>query len=354
MAVCLVLCVVTGASAAAAQETIKLHVIAAQPPRMLTVAMLSRYMLPEINKRLKERGSNYQIDWRESYAGVVAGNTETFAAIQNRIGDMGQVGTLFEAAKLPLSQLTFFVPFTGANVEEVLEVTAKLHDEVPELNKGFARFGQRVLGLMGTDSYYLVTNFPVNSFDDLKGRKLGLPGSAANWVKGTGAVPVSTTVSEYYNSIKTGVYDGVIVFASGIVPFKLHEVAPYITDIGMGAMLAGAQTINEAVYQGLPTEVREVLDEVGKDYQRQLGVEGVKEAKEAVEKAAKLGAKVSVLSAKERVRWADAMPNITKEWAEAQEARGLPARRLVSLYVKALKERRADLARDWTAGWGTD
>src|SRR5690606_31856298 len=98
MAGCLMLSAGISASAAAAQETIKLHVISAQSPRMLTVGMISNFMLPEVNKRLKERGSNYRIEWRESYSGVVAGNRETFAAIQNRVADMGQVGTLFEAA----------------------------------------------------------------------------------------------------------------------------------------------------------------------------------------------------------------------------------------------------------------
>lgn len=336
---------------ALAAETINLHVISAQPPRMLTVGMLSEFMLPEINERLAERGSEYQVEWRESYAGVVAGSTETFTAIQHGVGDMGQVGTLFEPAKLPLAQMTFFVPFTGANVATVLEVMADLHERIPELDAFFERYNQVLLSLMGTDSYYLMTKFPVDSVEDLDGRKLGLPGSAANWVKGTGAIPVNSTISEYYNSLKTGVYDGVIVFASAMVPFKLYEVAPYITQIDIGAMQSGAITINKEVWEGLPQEVRDVMAEVGDEYRQRLAEEAVSEAESAVAKAAELGAIVSVLPEEERTRWAETMPNIAEEWAETLEARGLPAKELVTLYLDALRNRGADIARDWDAGW---
>ena len=60
----------------------------------------------------------------------------------------------------------------------------------------------------------------------------------------TGAVGVSGNLTTYYNEIKTGVYDGVIVFASAALPGKLYEVAPYITKIGFGAQYAGGIAAN--------------------------------------------------------------------------------------------------------------
>lgn len=340
-----------GSSGSVLAETIQLHVLAAQSPRMLSVGLMSKYMLPEVNKRLKAKGSKYQIKWRESYAGVVAGNKEIFTAIQDRVGDMAQVGTLFEGAKLPLSQMTFYVPFTDARLPTVLDAVSSLDKKVPAVNEAFARYHQRVLSLMGTDSYVLVTKFPVKSIDDLKGHKLGVAGSSANWLRGTGAVPVASNLAAYYNSLRTGVYDGVIVFASALLPFKFYEVAPYITDIGMGAMQSSAITINTEVWKGLPQEVRDVMTEVAQDFRARLAKDAVAEADKALGLAAKKGAKVSKLSPAERKRWADAMPNLAEEWAKRMEAKGLPARELVKGYLAALHEKGAPVARDWAAGW---
>ena len=344
-----------GASAgSAAAETIQLHVLSAQAPRMLTVRTVSEFMLPEINSRLEERGSEHQISWRESYAGVVAGNTEIFAAVQNGIGDMAQIGTLFEAARLPLSQITFQVPFTGADAATMLEAMTEVHDEIPELKAAFEQHGHHLLALMGTDRYVLVTTFPVESVDDLDGRRIGVPGSAANWLRGTDAVAVSTQVSEYYNNMNTGVYDGVIAFASAIMPFSLYEVAPYVTDIGMGAMQSGAITINRSVWEGLPEEVREVMTEVSEEYTTQVGTAEVESAQNALIAAEERGATISSLSEEERKRWADSMPNLAEEWVNSLEGRNLPARELVSAYMEKLRERGADIARDWDREWSAD
>lgn len=335
------------AHGAAAAETINLHVISAQAPRMLTVKLMSEELLPEINRRLEARGAGYQIRWRESYAGVVAKAQESFTAIQRGIGDMGQVGTLFEGAKLPLSQVTFYTPFSTAELDKMLEVMIEVHQKVPEMLAAYERYGQMPLTLMGTDNYHLVTTFPVESLDDLEGRRIGVPGAAANWLKETGAVPVSTNIAEYYNNLRSGVYDGVIVFSSAIVPFKLYEVAPYVTRVDIGSMSSVALTINKRVWDGLPEVVREVMQEAAHDWRRQLATAAMEDAEGALAAAEKLGAKVSALPEEERRRWAERLPNIAMEWAEAQEAKGLPGRAVVSAYMDGLRARGITPLRDW-------
>ncbi|WP_011582248.1 MULTISPECIES: C4-dicarboxylate TRAP transporter substrate-binding protein [Chelativorans] len=338
-------------SAATATETIKLRVLAAQSNRMLSVSMLGEFMLPEVNKRLAERGNNYQIEWQESYAGVVATSNEMLSAIEAGIGDIGYVGTLFEPAKLPLSQISYYVPFTGTTLENVLGAATDLEKTFPEIDAAFEANGQHVLTLMGTARYVLTTNFPVDSIDDLNGRKLGLAGASVNWIKGSGAVPVNAVVSDYYNSIKTGIYDGVFAFASGLIPFKLYEVAPYVTDVGLGSMQSTALTINMRKWQSLPEEVREVLTEVGTEFGTLLAKAEDEAAEDALAKAAELGATVTVMSDEERQKWANSMPNIAADWAATYEAQNLPARAMVSAYLDALRSRGANLARDWAAEW---
>ena len=48
---------------------------------------------------------------------------------------------------------------------------------------------------------------------------------------------------------------------------------------------------------------------------------------------AKQGAIVTTLPDAERRKWANAMPNIAKEWVDAQEAKGVPARQVMKTFM---------------------
>jgi hypothetical protein len=49
----------------------------------------------------------------------------------------------------------------------------------------------------------------------------------------------------------------------------------------------------------------------------------------------------------ERKRWATMMPNIAKEWAEAQESRGLPGRAVLTAYMDELRALKTEMIREW-------
>jgi TRAP-type transport system periplasmic protein len=59
--------------------------------------------------------------------------------------------------------------------------------------------------------------------------KISAPGVLGNWLRGTGANAVDGALTTFYTDIQTGVSDGVLSLALGVLPAKLYEVAPYIT-----------------------------------------------------------------------------------------------------------------------------
>ena len=51
-----------------------------------------------------------------------------------------------------------------------------------------------------------------------------------------------------------------------------------------------------------------------------------------------------------RKRWANALPNVAKEWAQRTDARGLPGTRLVKAYMDELRKLPGadkEIARSW-------
>jgi TRAP-type C4-dicarboxylate transport system substrate-binding protein len=202
-------------------------------------------------------------------------------------------------------------------------------------------------GAIGIDDYLLMTNFPINSISDLEGRKIGAPGPAVNWLKGTGAVGVSGNLTTYYNEIKTGVYDGVIVFASAAVPGKLYEVAPHITKVGFGAQYAGGFAANKDWYDGLPSNVQSALKAAAKinsdAYQKDLDATVSKFLNIMVAQ----GATVNEVDKAFRSQWAAGMDNVAKDWAARLDADGAAGTAVLKSYMDTMRAAGATPVRNW-------
>ena len=200
---------------------------------------------------------------------------------------------------------------------------------------------------VGIDDYLLMTDFPVESLDDLEGRKIAAPGPAINWLSGTGAVGVSGNLTTYYNKLQTGVYDGVIVFASAALPGRLYEVAPYVTRFGLGAQYAGGLCANEAWYESLPSEAQEALHS-GADAAREWYLDQLETAVEtAFATMAENGATITEASVEMREEWAAGMENAAREWASQLDSQGAPGSEILTLYMETMREAGATPLRDW-------
>jgi TRAP-type C4-dicarboxylate transport system substrate-binding protein len=193
----------------------------------------------------------------------------------------------------------------------------------------------------------LLTNFPVRTVDDLRGRKILAPGPSASWLEGTGAVAVDGGLTTYYTQIQTGVADGVLTILTGVPPYRIHEVAPYITLVGLGSQLTGGLSINLDKWNSLPADVQGVLIELGHEYSQGVAAElGVRYERGLVSMQAD-GATVYELPNEEKLKWLNGLPNIAGRWAAATEKRGIPAREVLDIYMDSVRRRGGQPLRDW-------
>jgi TRAP-type C4-dicarboxylate transport system substrate-binding protein len=61
-------------------------------------------------------------------------------------------------------------------------------------------------------NYVIVSKPKLESFGDLKGKKIASAGLNLRWIEGSGAAPISSNLTAYYNDLKSGVIDGCIVW----------------------------------------------------------------------------------------------------------------------------------------------
>lgn len=328
-------------------ETIHSTVVNGHPPSFLWVKHLSETFIPTVDAALE--GTDYSFDWTEAYGGTLAAVGGELEAIEDGLAEVGGVSTLFNPTSLPLQNVTYFTPFGTPDPELILQIIDNLHATIPGMTESWHEYGAEYLsGGYALDNYLLMTNFPVESVDDLEGRRIAAPGPAVNWLEGTGAVGVAGNLTTYYNDLQTGVFDGVIVFPTAAAPARLHEVAPHILITNFGAQYAGSVVANKNWFDAQPEAVQEALREGGKAFSKAYLTEQAERIETSMNILTEGGGTVSELPEMERIRWAEALPQIAEAWANNADARGLAGSEVLNAYISALKEAGVELPRDWS------
>lgn len=320
---------------------------ASHPPIIPWVATIKNHVVPESNKRLKAMGKPDTIKWTEAYAGALYKFTETLEGVGDGLADIGWVGTLWEPVKMPLHNVTFYAPFATGDVFHLMEIQEEMETTIPAFRAEWTRQNTVYLGAQVADTYHLITNFPIRTVEDLEGKKLMSPGAVANWLKGTGAIGIDGGLPVYYNNIKTGVADGAIVITTGMLPFKLHEVAPYITKVDLGGPISGGLAMNKDTWDSLPDYMQEMFRQLGKEY-AEIQTKIVKaNAEKFLTTMEEQGAKVSELPAAERKKWVDGLPDLAGDWARANGEAGA---QVLKSFMDGVRERGGEPARQWDQG----
>lgn len=344
--------VIALAAPASAQqtETIRLTIGSSHPPVIPWVLAMRNTVVQKTNAALQAKGSKYRIEWNEAYGGVLYNFENTIEAIEQGIADFGWVGTLWEPAKMPLQNIMFATPFTNDDPKINVKVMDEMMAKNPHFQKEWDSQNAIYFAATTSDSYQLFTKFPVTKLEDLKGKKILAAGAVGNWVEALGGTFVNSGIPAFYNSLQTGVGDGVVLIPSGAVPIKLHEVAPYVTYVNLGSVTFGAFAANKKKWESLPQEVRDVMLPIAKEYAAEnIKIVQDRETK-GLERMKAEGAKVSTLPAAERKRWADAMSNLAKVWVDDTAKKGIPAKQIMVDYMAAMRAAGAKPARDWDKG----
>lgn len=331
-------------SAAFAQQSITVNIGSSHPEANIWVYAMKNTFQPEVNRILAENGNEYQVNWSENYAGTLYKFTDTREAVMDGIVDIGMVGTVWEGANMPLQNVTYFTPFATEDHRMIIEIFDDLSENLPELKNSWSENGMVHLSSLITDSYDIYGTFPVNSLADLQNRKLNAPGTSANWLRDTGATPVDGALTTYYTNIQTGVTEGTLSFASGILPTRVYEVAPELTRVGIGSMYFGGIAANENFFGGLPEPVQQAMREAAQatsiahgDYVGDL-------AERALEEMQAAGLTIHQLPDEEKTAWVNGLPNIIEPWLEQT---GDAGKTVLKAYFDALRERGATPLRNW-------
>jgi TRAP-type C4-dicarboxylate transport system substrate-binding protein len=330
---------------ALAQQTIKITLVSAPPPTVTPTKVTKEFFVPEVTKRLQ--GSPYKIEWTEAYSQTLAKFTETFETVEEGIAQIGVQLKNFEEAKLPMEQYASMIPFGATDPKVAYQIDRNVRAKVPEMQAAFLKYNQVALAHAASTSMQMMTKFPLTKVDDLKGRKIGGSGALAQVLRGTGAVIVTANMAQSYTDISNGVYDGYPIGITQGYPYKTYQAAPYYTEVGFGATLVGAITINKKTYDALPAQVRKVIEDTATEWSNAYYASEQQRTTQLFELMKKEGMKASQFPAAERQKWAMMMPNIAKDWAQNLDKKGEPGTKVLTTYMNELRAAKVPLVREW-------
>lgn len=339
----LVIILLPGAGLAAKRKVIKLRLTAGHPYAAAAwVKTLEDFFGPELEKRVFEETDDYEVKCKGFYGGSLAKLGEVLEAVENGIADIGIVNNVFELAKLEAFTFNFWIPFTSPDMRQIIKANIRVLNQFPLFSETLAKYNQRFVGnaFNQTESFNLITNFPIKTQDDLKGRKLAHGGPMIPWLKALGAVGVQSVFTDAYTSIDTGVYQGWAMPINVAYTFKVYEVAPWITESDFGADVPGYVTINLDTWKKLPPKIQKIMLEVGDQYSLKLYERQQMEMKNAIKVMKEAGTKFYKLPDAERACWAKVLTEagVAKKAAMRAEGHGIPGTEILKAYIKALEE----------------
>lgn len=190
------------------------------------------------------------LSFAEGNAGVRDGLADTAAILTpyfpaefpnlNMISEFSQLVELEE-----FSGETSSAAFAGALSEYVLL-------NCPDCISETAKQNQVYLGAGMTTSYALQCVVPLNSPEDLKGKRIRTAGAYwSRWAETVGAVPVSMSVNETFEALNQGVLDCTASNTADFVNFSFIEVVKYLYTGLPGGQFTVPTMMNKERWNGL-------------------------------------------------------------------------------------------------------
>ncbi len=177
-----------------------------------------------------------------------------------------------------------------------------------------------IIGLAYWDNGFKVmsANKPLRAPQDFRGLKMRIQSSKVldSQMRALGAIPQVMAFSEVYQALQTGVVDGTENPPSNLYTQKMHEVQKYVTVSNHG-YLGYAVIVNKKFWEGLPADIRTILEGAMKDATKVADDEAKKDNENALEAVKKSGkSQIITLTDDEKKAWKKALVKVHQEQAD--------------------------------------
>lgn len=219
---------------------------------------IDRWYLDELEKRTKG-----ELKIRRYWSGSLNKVGEHLSAVRSGISEISLISPGYYQAELPVTRgLEWY--FRMNRADALQKVCRDVYEQFDPLRAEWEeRHNSKVLYWTNWNYAPLILSKPINSIEEIKGKRIRAYGVSADVIEAFGGTPIAMAAPEVYQALERGIIDGVYGFDFvTAVAYKLYEAAPYFYDIGDGPHAPAAVIMNKRVYDGLPDDIRKISDEI--------------------------------------------------------------------------------------------
>lgn len=199
---------------------------------------------------------------------------QLFEATKKGTIDMLHAVAAMWAGIIPVGEVEFGLPYaynipgnkdiveSGAIVREFFFKTGF----ADLLRKEYAKQGLYWLDMHSYGKLFTLSTKPIKTCDDMKGIKIRVEGSWADYYNMIGARGTYISGMESYMGLKLGTIDAAQWDVSAITGLNWHEVAPYWLIGGQNDVVPGNILVNQKSWNDLPDDLKAVLTQAAEDY----------------------------------------------------------------------------------------
>jgi TRAP-type transport system periplasmic protein len=313
------------ASVALAQE------VTLKVAHFLPAAAPAHALFMEPWARQVEAGSGGRIKV-EIYPAMQLGGKAPQLYDQVRDGIADVVWTLpgYTPGRFPTIEV-FELPFLPASAEATSQAVQAFYEK--HQLKEFADIHPLMFHVHAPGLFHM-KGAPIQSLDDLPGKKIRAPTRVINDTLGTlGATPVGMPVPQVPEALSRGVVDGVVIPWEVSRPLRVHELTDSHTSFAgdrgfyTSVFLFG---MNKEKYESLPDDLRQVIDDnSGLALAQKIGKVWDEAEAPGRQAAEAVGAEFYVIEGAELERWKEASQPVIDAWIEQMSANGQDGAALV-------------------------
>jgi TRAP-type C4-dicarboxylate transport system substrate-binding protein len=212
---------------------------------------------------------------------------------------------------------------------------AKASQEYADAHLGEETGDVKLLSFWSHDAGVIHCRNKIETLADLKGQKLRFPTRlAGEALKAVGVAAIGMPVPQVPESLAQGVLDGAVVPWEVVPAIKLHELVKFHTEI-QGAPTFYTATfflaMNKAKYEGLPEDVRKIIDETtGMAFATEAGNVWDKAGADVRKMVEEKGNTILALSEADKAAWIAASEPVTAAWSSELQGKGIDAGALIT------------------------
>lgn len=290
-----------------------------------------------------ERRSGGRIKVEPYFAESLNKEAEAFDAVRNGLADIAEASFNAAAGQFPFHERSWYISDTSRSLDKPSEIIHQVEQEFPQVMKELE--GAKMLfSHCVTVGSFIGTIKPVKSLEELRGMKIVTsagPNAAAR-LSALGITVVPMPSSDVYMAMQQGIVDGCMVDFQLLVSRRFGDLIKHVIPI----TLAGGTfycVMNQDVYDGMPDDLKKVVDDVSREYSDKVMPEfwDRNQYESCRVWMQEMGGQIHMLTEQEYAEAAAKMEPVLQDWIEKVSETGLPGEAIARRHLELQAEKNA-------------